>query len=395
MAFTNEFKEQVKSATDLKELIEEYTTLKKTGDNVWSGRCPHPDHRDSSPSFRLFMNKPGDYTWKCFGCQDPYAKKGEHGNYGSDCFAFIQWINDYNGSTHKVSFNDSIRILAERASIQIPIRKEHRFAYKRNEMLARAAYSNQLPQVREYLYSRGLDKEDIRRWKIGFRQQREGKLLVNRIVFPLMNRFGKCVGFSNRSFNESDDVPKYWNSPKSDIFDKGNFFFGEQFIDDFEELRITEGQFDVILSTKFGAKNVVATLGTAFTEKHVFKCKYLHKYPVFIFDGDEAGAKGIRRAVERCVSKGIPSKVCILPKNKDLAEISIELGNEIEEWIQSHSIPAWEYQLWEPTIAYEAGVQELRMKALPALREAAAYPMTKDEKTLFTSLVKERFGIVL
>ena len=395
MAYSNEFKEQVKSATDLLELIGEYTTLKKIGDNVWSGRCPHPDHHDSSPSFRVFKNGPDDYTWKCFGCQDPYAKKGEGNNYGSDCFAFIQWVNDYKGSKKRISFNDSIRILAERAGLNVPKQRSYEHLYVHNERLALAAFANQVPQLRKYLFSRGLDESDIDRWIIGFRQQKEENAMVDRIVFPLVNENNRCIGFSNRVLREGDSDAKYWNSPKSDIFSKREYLFGHQFVTDFEELRVTEGQFDVILASKFGAKNVVATLGTAFTREHAIKCKAMKKKPVFIFDGDEAGIKGIKRAIANSTEQDLPCKVCSLPKGKDLAEISLELGNDIEDWITNHSIPAWEYQLWEPTIQYESGLQELKMKMLPEIRNASSFPMTKEERILFMSYVKERFGIVL
>lgn len=397
MAFSNEFKERVKRATDLLELIGEFTELKKIGDNVWSGHCPHPDHHDSSPSFRVFENRPGDFTWKCFGCQDIYAKKGEGGNYGSDCFAFLQWMYDSN-SSDGLSFTEAVRILAERAGI--PIEEEKKVnadLYRYNEQQAWLAHQNLVPQVIRYLHNRGLEDSDIDKWDIGFKQRKEQNKLITRIVFPLKSRTNQVLGFSCRLFDgDEKHFPKYWNSMNSEIFQKRKFLFGQQFIDNrCKDIRITEGQFDVVLSNKFGLSNVVATLGTAFTKEHALLCSYWGKKPVFIFDGDEAGDKAIRRAVEHCVELGISSKVCILPRGLDLADLSLRLRENTEQWIQSHSISAWQYKLTDISIQFDAGINDLRTSILPGIREVSSYPMTTEDKILFNSLVKERFDIVL
>lgn len=397
MAFSNEFKERVKKATNLLELISDYTDLRKIEEHLWSGRCPHPDHNDSNPSFRVFENSPGDFTWKCFGCQDIYAKKGTGNNYGSDCFAFIQWISDCNGG-EKISFTDSVRILAERAGIPIEYTRDvNHKVFLHNEQRAWLAHQNLLPQVIRYLYGRGLDDSDIELWNIGVQQRYEQRQLVLRIVFPLVNRNNQCLGFSCRLFeNDEKRFPKYWNSPSSDVFQKGKFLFGQQFLSStYKDIRITEGQFDVILAYKYGVKNIVGTLGTAFTKEHAVLCRYWGFKPVFIFDGDDAGDKGIVRAVKHCVNLNIPSRVCVLPRGVDLADLSARLREKTEQWIQDHTVPAWQYQMADISTVYDSGISDLRTKILPNVRKILEYPMTPEDKILFRSLVKERFDIIL
>ena len=88
MKYQRDFIDKVKESTDLLELISEYTELKKEGRYIWRGRCPHPDHNDSTYSFTVNTKT---NSWCCYGCHSD--KKGVNNNYGSDCIAFIQWIN--------------------------------------------------------------------------------------------------------------------------------------------------------------------------------------------------------------------------------------------------------------------------------------------------------------
>ena len=89
MKYQRDFIDKVKESTDLLELISEYTELKKEGRYIWRGRCPHPDHNDSTYSFTVNTKT---NSWCCYGCHSD--KKGVNNNYGSDCIAFIQWINE-------------------------------------------------------------------------------------------------------------------------------------------------------------------------------------------------------------------------------------------------------------------------------------------------------------
>lgn len=117
--FSSNFKDKIKQKINLLELIKEYTDLKPAGDNIWQGRCPHPDHDDTTPSFRVWKNNDNTWSWACMGCHvgKKDTKDNKYRNYGSDCFAFVQWMSDHKNSKHIYSFTESIMVLADKYNI--------------------------------------------------------------------------------------------------------------------------------------------------------------------------------------------------------------------------------------------------------------------------------------
>ena len=363
--------------------------------------CPHPDHEDSTPSFRVRHNEDGGWSWWCGGCHcGPKNLKGKKNkNYGSDCFAFLQWISDYKGSKHKIEWREAVEILAKRAGI--PMEEDKYDGYCK--VLYGIAVKDHrglrdLKDALEYLEGRGLDSNDLARWKIGAHRLREMGEEVTRITFPLFSRYNRVVGVSERllGWTRESRYPKYRNSRNNPVFNKSSYLYGlHRYDSNFPELRITEGAMDVVTADKFGVKNVVGTLGTAFTREHVHLIKALGAAPCFCLDGDAAGQKGTRKAVELLSEAGIYAKVCILPDGKDLADFSLELGDEIEEYIENHTMNYWEYLLIEPTKIYQAKLTEIREKILPAIIAASKGTTSPEDRLMMKSTVKERFGILL
>lgn len=388
-------RDKVKETISLKDLVEQYTTLKPIGNNVWSGHCPHPDHDDRIPSFRLFKNKNGQYTFKCFGCQDIHAKKGQNGNYGTDCFAFLQWMSDYKGSKKVLSFMDTLLILADKAGLPIPTKEEHTQLYQQNEDYSKLVRQNLSPSVLRYLYNRGLDDNDINKWKIGSWPFEEGGQTIIRIVFPLFDIYSRIVGFSSRVLEETNkDIPKYRNSKTSPIFQKKGYLYGCHLINNNQSnVIVTEGQFDVILAMKYNVTNVVATLGTGFSEDHVTFLKKKKLVPTFVYDNDQAGITATLRAIYICNKQCLSSNVCTLPNGQDLAEAALVLKEDLPQWINDHSVPSWQHCLEDAAIRYEAKLQKLRSSILPDIRRAI--PVSEEDKILMKTFVKERFGITL
>lgn len=390
-----ELRDKVKASVNLKNLAEQYTSLTPVGHNVWSGHCPHPDHNDKTPSFRVFKNSNGTWSYRCFGCQDIHEKKGQNGNYGSDCFAFLQWMSNYIGSPKVLTFMEAMITLANREGISIPQQSnENNILLKKIEQHCKLSQANLLPSVKQYLFNRGLTVADIKQWKIGAWCYREGNIDVFRIDFPLFNRQGIIVGFSSRALKDHDNIPKYKNSKNSVMFQKRSYLYGCHLVDiASNDIKITEGQFDVILAQKYGLQNVVATLGTSFTEEHAIWIKKLNMIPTFIYDNDTAGIKAIDRALDICREKELSAKVCILPQNHDLAELAVSLKDSLPAWIKDHSVPAWQYKLSDIAVRYEASLQELRRSVLPDIRNSI--PVTPEDKILMKTFVRERFGITL
>lgn len=387
--FTQEFLNEVKEKIDMVELASEYTALHKAGSLIFQGKCPHPNHEDSTPSFFIFKkgyrngNRVNKYdSWSCMGCHNgsKQTKDKKHKNYGSDCFAFYQWMEG-------VSWKQSVYDLCEKYDIPIPS-SEFDKLYKIKKIQTESFISNLYERPLQYLYNRGLTDYDIKLWKIGY----DGK-----IVFPLMDRYGNTLGFTKRWL----EVPegrndKYKNSCASKIFNKSSYFYGQHnIINDFDEIRITEGPMDVIMAHKYGAKNINATLGTAFTDQHVEIIKNLGKVPVLIMDGDERGIEAGERAINKLAEAGIYSKILILPGGKDLCELSLELKEGIEDYIKNNAMTYGQYKLNNIVNSYDSQVNELKLNKYSEIKKILEEIPHEVERMIMKEYILKRLNIKL
>lgn len=374
------FIEELKANTDLVKFAKQYTELKLVGKGVWQGRCPHPDHKDDSPSFTVWQKH---NSWTCYGCHT--GKKGIDGNKGSDIFAFVQWI-------HNVGFRKAVEIVAEWNNVPIPT-DENQKEYDKNYKLAMKYQKDLLEQeehVIEYLYERGFDDIDIDKWLIGFDK------FTKRIVFPLFDRYKNIVGFNKRVIEKDyNDGKKYINSPNSKIFNKSMYLYGiHDLDDDCDEIRITEGSIDVALARKYGVKNVVASLGTSFTENHAKVIYKLGKTPVLIFDGDNAGTKSLYKAIDYFESLGVYCKVVRLPQNKDLAEITCEMKFDTENFIRQNSITAGYLKIKDIVDIYNSNLYELKLETLPKIENVMTHIPLLEQRAI-KSFVKDELNITI
>lgn len=351
--FPQEFINEIKERVDLVELVSEYTNLQKASAQIYQGRCPHPKHDDKNPSLRVWKRgyKNSKYdSWACMVCHsgDKNIKNKEHRNYGSDCIAFYQWIEG-------VNWKQAVYDLCEKYDIPIPS-SEFDKLYKLKRIQTESYIKNLYSTPLQYLYNRGLSDNDIKKWMIGFQG--------NKIVFPLLNKYRHTIGFTKRWLEMPEGRnDKYKNSSSSKIFNKSNYFYGIHNLDDnFDEIRITEGPMDVIIADKYNAKNIVATLGTAFTDDHVQAIKHLDKIPVFIMDGDGPGITAAEKAINKLAEHGIYSKILILPDSKDLCDLSNELQNDIEKYISDNSLTYGQYKLQKIVNSFDSKVNELKLK---------------------------------
>lgn len=373
---SQEFVDKVKKSTDMLELAREYTFLEVKGDGIWAGKCPHPEHEDDTPSFTVWAK---NQSWACMACH--YGRKNlQEKNYGSDCIAFIQWIE-------KLSWQDAVLFLAKRKNIPKPSSEQDK-AYKRNKILADVYHKSLNKSSYNYLYSRGLDDEDIKKWNIGF--------FNGRITFPLMDKYKNVLGFSTRIFYKmnTDEEPKYKNSTNSTIFNKSLYFYGMQYFDtEFDEIRITEGATDVILSNKYKVKNIVCTLGTSFTEGHVENIKFLKKTPVFCMDGDLAGLRSIKKNIEILAKENIYSKILILPTGKDMAEMALLYKENLEEYIQENAITYGYYKIQEIMNQYDSQLNELKLKIYPKIKQVLKTIPHEEERQVLSDFVYDKINV--
>ena len=377
--FPDEFIKELKDKTDLVQLVKEYTKLKKVSPGVWQGVCPNPNHQDDTPSFTVWQKT---NSWSCYGCHS--GKKGVEGNKGSDAIAFLQWIEN-------LQWRQAVIRLAEWNDIPLPTdknQKEFKKNYNLNQKFRRDLYKHE--EILDYIYERGLDDIDIESWALGYDSYNK------RIVFPLFSKYKDIIGFNKRILDsDSKDGKKYINSSSSEIFNKSTYFYGIHNLDnDCNEIRITEGSMDVILAHKFGVKNIVATLGTAFTEQHAKAIKKTGKTPVIIFDGDDAGDNGILKAISYFDALGVYCKIVHLPKGKDLADLSLELKFGIENYIRRNSVTAGYEQISKVVNEYHASLYTIRLEYIPRLEEIMKN-VPKVEQRMLKSYIKDEMNINL
>jgi len=336
MGFENIF-EEVKSYYDIVDVISSFVKLKKVGRN-YVGLCPF--HSESKPSFVV---NPEKQIFKCFGC-----------GVGGDVVTFYMKIKG-------LSFKEALLELAERAGIQID--KNYFKEKKRENELVEfnykiAKFYNYLLEfhsdskiAKEYLLKRGLSEETVKTFLIGFAPS-EGRVLASyvrssgeelkkaeevglvkktsdgsyvdlfrgRIIFPIFNNRGECIGFGARALSP-DQEPKYLNTPETKVYKKSEILYGlyhaKDFIKKEDEGVLVEGYFDFLSLWEKGIKNVVATCGPALTEKHVQILKRLTENWIIFYDGDSAGRKATLRAFSLFLKEGIVPRCALLPEGED------------------------------------------------------------------------------
>ncbi|AUH70797.1 DNA primase [Legionella sainthelensi] len=333
--------------TDLVELIDSYVPLKKRG-NSHVACCPF--HNEKSPSFNVVAKK---QFYHCFGC-------GASGN----AISFV--MNYFNQG-----FVDAIETLATRIGLIIPREKQtekdntSRDLYK---LLAAVSlyYRKKLKHEGQvaisYLRERGLSGEIAKLYQLGFategwhhlekafpRNQREliatGMLIKNeegkiydryrnRIMFPIHDRHGRIIGFGGRVL-DSEQKPKYLNSPETVIFQKSRELYGLHQIlsqqKSIDYIIIVEGYMDVIALAQHEIMNAVATLGTATSTYHIQLLAKHTKSLIFCFDGDNAGKQAAWRGLESSLphlNLGLDVGFMFLPDGHDPDSLVRKEGKE-------------------------------------------------------------------
>lgn len=336
------FLDDLLGRTDIVELIGERLELRRSGANHMA-RCPF--HDEKTPSFSVNQDRQFYY---CFGC-----------NAGGNAIGFVMAYDN-------LDFLGAVRLLAARAGLEIPSVADSAVDHHapQLELLERAQnfYLRQLhdhPASRvasAYLQRRGVSPDIAREFAIGFAPPGWDNLLRelapdngsaevaslvaaglaitresgpghydrfrHRLMFPIRDLRGRTLGFGGRVLG--DEQPKYLNSPETAVFHKGRELYG--LYEARESLRggapilVVEGYLDVLALAQFGIRNTVATLGTALTEDHLRKLFRHTGDLIFCFDGDAAGRRAARRALDICLpalGDGRTARFLFLPEGDD------------------------------------------------------------------------------
>ena len=336
--------QQVLAATDIVDLVGRVVKLRRAGVN-WVGLCPF--HQEKSPSFNV---SPQRGTYHCFGC-----------GAGGNAFRFVM---EHDG----LSFVEAVKRLADASGIRIEEEvwdanaeraAKERAALMRVHSEIAAWYHSLLMRhpvaapARDYLKGRGINAATAKSWQMGYapasgdflrewaleRKFPENVLVTagilatdeedgrtyprfrQRLMFPIRNDYGEVIAFSGRLLDSQAKAAKYLNSPETPIFSKSRVLFGldrsKRAIIKAGRAIVCEGQIDMITVFEAGFENVVAPLGTAFTEFHARMLKRHADEVVLCFDSDNAGYKAAERAFSILSPTGIVVKIAPLPPGED------------------------------------------------------------------------------
>ena len=346
-----EFANKVREAADIVDIIGSIVPLKRSGSG-FKGLCPF--HKEKTPSFNVH---PGKQIFHCFGC-----------GVGGDVVRFMMMYE-------RVDFRTALEHLAARLGLPLPelvykprdkagesrrraLSSVNEFALAFYEKLLR---SGEGKAAREYLRKRGVSEEIEKKFHLGFAPDRWDDFLTEarkksfsddlvqaaglalpgkrtnkpydrfrgRVIYPIFNLQGHCVGFGGRILKQGDssgstqgkDSPKYLNSPETEIYQKGRILYGLNLARD--SLRgetpvlLVEGYMDLIALHSHGFANSAASLGTALTGDQARLIKRFAREVIFLYDADEAGQKAMLRGCEVLLAQSLAVKVVILPEGDD------------------------------------------------------------------------------
>ena len=354
--------QEVRARASIVEVVSDYVTLKKAGQN-YSGLCPF--HSEKTPSFTVNEEKSVFY---CFGCRE-----------GGDVFKFVML---YDGLT----FPESVERLAERYGIPIeqsaPGGGRRGDLFRLNEQAAEWYHGllldhSQGTRARHYLRKRGVDESLWPRFNLGFAPRGDGLAshlrrrgvapagaaaagllaerqpgqfrdrFFDRVIFPITEPGGKIVGFGGRVIG--DGAPKYLNSPETPLFHKSAQVYGlKQARDGIraqDRVLVVEGYLDVLALAQHGVPHAVATLGTALTVDHLRLLARYTRNVTALFDGDAAGRAAAARSVEVFQQAGLWGRAAFLPQGEDPDTFVRTHGKDALESVLEHAVPIVDFYL--------------------------------------------------
>ena len=392
--------DDVKSRLDVVEIISSYVTLDRSGRRY---KAPCPFHQEKTPSFMVY---PDRQSWHCYGaCAS-----------GGDVFSFVM-------RAENLDFAETLKRLAQQAGVTLPTGQRptrEQDAYQINEA-AKGFYqdllaSDQGSSARGYLEKRGLTQDSLGKFELGL-SPRDGQSLGNylaqkgfslgqlteagvvrvnargqsqdlfrgRLIIPIRNSRGDLAGFGSRALDDS--VPKYLNSARTPVFDKGRVLYGLYLAQEAarqQGLVVVEGYMDVIMAHQNGFTNVVASMGTALTGDQVAEIRRLTSQVVMALDPDAAGQQATLRSLatswevfQKLVSERdkkersretiifqrqeeLDLKVMSLPDNLDPDEL---IRRSPQEWtaLVEEAVPLFEYLL--PAVSNQLDISSTQGKA--------------------------------
>ena len=416
MNYSNELIERIKDSNNIVDVIGQYVTLKRKG-TTYFGLCPF--HREKTPSFAVSETK---QVYHCFGCHN-----------GGTVIQFLQNIEN-------ISFREAIEILAERARIELPkvqdtyydIKQEKKkeMAYKINEMASNYFMkslvdvndkTNKLAQeyvkkrklnkqmiidfkigyskigLVKYLVSHGIKEEDIIAVGLAYRRDNNSIVdrFINRLMFTLKDIKGRVIGFTGRKLDDNLDVAKYINTNENIVYSKGNNLYGLNIAKNYSknEMIIVEGNMDAISLHQRDIRNVVASMGTALTEKQARLILRYTKNVKIAYDSDAAGEEATIRGLDILDKLGADVRVVKYEGAKDPDEYIIKFGKESFLKQVKNSISLFEFKLENISKKYNLENISDKVKFMGEVLELLLKIRNSAERDIYIKEISKKYGI--
>lgn len=414
MAIPEEVINEIKYRNDIETVISQYVTLKRRGKNL-VGLCPF--HNEKTPSFTIY---PENGSFYCFGC-----------GAGGDVITFI-------GLTENLDYIESVKLLAEKSGVVLPhdgydnsMQNLKNTVYDINRETAKFfhAYlmSGDGKWALDYLLNRGLSIKTIKHFGLGAAPD-SWDMLINhlkskgytlsqmytanvvgksdrggyydrfrkRVMFPIINIRGNVVAFSGRAMPENEKKGgKYVNTADTPVFKKSENLFGINFAKNHcsEQLILVEGNLDVISLHQAGFCNVVAPLGTAFTNEQANLISRYTKEIVLMLDADAAGQKAIKRASSILENSGLSVKVVVIPDGKDPDEYIRKNGADRFRGLLNGAVSDIEYKLLTAANGISLESDDGKIKYLGVAAEIIAETDDVMIRDIYIGRLSEKYGV--
>jgi DNA primase len=404
-----DFIEFLKGQASILDIISRKVKLAKSGKD-WFGKCPF--HSEKTASFKV--NPEGNYY--CFGC-------GAHG----DVLTFLMEIE-------KMSFMEAVEYVASTCGVQVPKKDHTKLENTNSQILSvleeiKKIFVSHLKSkagihAKKYLESRSITEESVDKFQLGFSSGDETMLhhlrkigfsddillktgvfyrghngdLIDRykrrIIFPIMNSSGKCIGFGGRIIEKSD-LAKYINSPESEVFVKNQNLYGYSIAKrgKTKKIILTEGYLDVIAMHQAGFDGAVAPLGTAISDTQINMCWRITDNPIIALDGDAAGIKASYRWIDKILPELTPGKsfnFAKLPQGED--PDSLLFHNEIDVISNAldNAMPLSDW-IWDVTFfLYPSSTPEQKAAIVKMITDRVKLIRNESIRRLYDKHIKQK-----
>lgn len=413
MLRNDEFIYNLRNANPIENVIGSYVSIQKRGRNYL---CLCPFHSEKTPSCTVFTDT---QTFHCFGCGS-----------GGDVITFIMKIEN-------LDFREALKLLAQRSGIEMPqdfsknsrnTQKKTRI-YEMNRISANFFYQNLVQgsdksglkyfanrrlspaTIKKYglgyasdswnelvnlLNSKGYSDDEITEAWLGGRSQKTGNIydmFRKRVMFPISDLKGNIIGFGGRVLDNS--LPKYLNTAKTPVFDKGANLFSLNFAknSDTKNIILCEGYMDVIALNQAGFENAVATLGTAITPEQARLISHYADHVIIAYDSDNAGQNAAQKAINHFSEVGVRTTVIRMEGAKDPDEYIKKFGRDRFKMLLDGSADATNFMLDKCENGLDLSSESGRFELLKRVSSVLAGIENRLEREVYISRTAQKCGI--